>query len=260
MQLDGKFALITGAGSGIGRALAVEASKRGVTLALSGRRPEALAGTLALLDASKANIAIPADVTRAEDRAEIVAHLKERWGRLDVLVNNAGLIVGGALEKEHDGGLEQLVATNVTAPVALTRDLLPLLLAAQPSRVVNIGSVFGDIPFPLFSAYSATKFALRGFSDALRREFRDRGIGVTYAALRATKTEAADNLQNLISAIQPRLDDPAAVAAQIWTAVEKDAPNIYPHGPERLFVLLQRLFPGLIDAAVGKQMAKLIAG
>jgi len=58
---------------------------------------------------------------------------------------------------------------------------LPLLLAAQPSRVVNVGSMFGDIAFPLFAAYSASKFGLRGFSDALRREFRDRGVGVTYA-------------------------------------------------------------------------------
>ena len=260
MQLEGKFALITGAGSGIGRALAVEASKRGMTLALCGRRPDALAATLALLDATKTSIAIPADVTRAEDRAAIVARLKESWGRLDVLVNNAGVVAGGALERESDAGLERLIATNVTAPIALTRDLLPLLLAAQPSRVVNIGSMFGDIPFPLFTAYSATKFALRGFSDALRREFRDRGVGVTYAAPRATKTEAVDSLETLITSVQPRLDDPSAVAAEIWRAVEKDARSVYPTGPERIFTLLQRLFPSLIDNAVCKQMARQIAG
>src|SRR5208283_919027 len=260
MQLDGKFALVTGAGSGIGRALAVEGSKRGVTLAVCGRRADALAGTLALLDSSKAHIVIPADVTREEDRAAIVARLREAWGRLDVLVNNAGLVTGGALEKETDAALEQLFATNVTAPIALTRDLLPLLLAAQPSRVVNIGSMFGDVPFPLFAAYSATKFALRGFSEALRREFRDRGISVTYAAPRATKTEGVDALENLIAAMQPNLDDPAAVAARIWTAVEKGEASVYPGKVERLFVVLQRLFPAFVDSDVCKQMAKLIAG
>lgn len=259
MQLDGKFALITGAGSGIGRALAVEGSHRGMTVALCGRRADALAGTLALLDPSKAHIVIPADLTRAEDRAAIVARLKEAWGRLDVLVNNAGVVTGGALETEADAALEQLIATNVTAPIALTRDLLPLLLAAKPSRVVNIGSMFGDIPFPLFAAYSATKFALRGFSEALRREFRDRGISVTYAAPRATKTEAADALEKLIAAMQPRLDDPAAVAAQIWIAVEKGEASVYPGRAERFFVVLQRLFPALVNSAVCKQMAKLIA-
>jgi short-subunit dehydrogenase len=260
MQLEGKCVLITGAGSGIGRALAVEAAKRGMTVALCGRRVEALAGTAALLDPAKANLVIPADVTRADDRKAIGARLRESWGKLDVLVNNAGVVAGGALEKEEDAALEQLVATNVTAPIALTRELLPLLVAARPSRVVNIGSMFGDIPFPLFAAYSGTKFALRGFSDALRREFRDRGVGVTYAAPRATKTEAADALETLIAAMQPRLDDPAAVAAQIWAAVAQDAASVYPAGPERIFVVLQRLFPRLVDSAVCKQMAKLIAG
>ena len=120
--------------------------------------------------------------------------------------------------------------------------------------------MFGDIAFPLFAAYSASKFGLRGFSDALRREFRDRGVGVTYAAPRATKTEAVDSLQALITSVQPRLDDPSAVAADIWRAVEKDARSVYPTGPERMFILLQRLFPGLIDNAVCKQMARQIAG
>jgi short-subunit dehydrogenase len=260
MRLEGKCVLVTGAGSGIGRALAVEASKRGMTVALCGRRAEALAATAAMLDSSKANILIPADVTRADDRSTIVARLRESWRKLDVLVNNAGIITGGALENEGDLVLERLIATNVTSPISLTRDLLPLLVAARPSRVVNIGSMFGDIAFPLFAAYSATKFALRGFSDALRREYRDRGVGVTYAAPRATKTEAVDALETLITAVQPRLDDPAAVAAQIWRAVERDAASVYPPGPERIFVLLQRLLPRLVDSAVCKQMAKQIAG
>ncbi len=260
MQLEGKCVLVTGAGSGIGRALAIEASRRGMTVALCGRRSDALAETAALLDRTKAHVVIPGDVTRAEDRLMLRDRLHEEWGRLDVLVNNAGIIEAGRLERLTDAALEQTIATNVTAPMALTRDMLPLLLAANPSRVVNIGSVFGDIPYPLFAVYSATKFALRGFSIALRREFRDRGVGVTYAAPRATKTDAADALEALIAAMQPRLDDPTTVAGRIWRAVEVDADSVYPAGAERIFVLLQRLFPGLVDRAVSKQMARLIAG
>jgi short-subunit dehydrogenase len=259
MQLEGKCVLVTGAGSGIGRALALEASRRGMTVALCGRRSDALAETAALLDRTKAHVVIPGDVTRAEDRHMLRDRLHGEWGRLDVLVNNAGIIEAGPLEHLSDAALEQTIATNVAAPMALTRDMLPLLLAAKPSRVVNIGSVFGDIPYPLFAVYSATKFALRGFSIALRRELWDRGVGVTYAAPRATKTEAADALESLIVAIQPRLDDPAVVAGQIWRAVEVDADSVYPAGAERIFVLLQRLFPGLVDRVVSKQMARLIA-
>jgi len=260
MRLKGKCVLITGAGSGIGRALAVEAARRGMTVALCGRRADALAETAALLGAGAAHIVIQADVTGPDDRRMLVNRIRERWGKLDVLINNAGIVPGGAVESLTDDALDLVLATNVTAPIALTRDLLPLLLAAQPSRVVNVGSMFGDIAFPLFAAYSASKFGLRGFSDALRREFRDRGVGVTYAAPRATKTEAVDSLEALITSVQPRLDDPSAVAAEIWRAVEKDARSVYPTGPERMFILLQRLFPGLIDNAVCKQMARQIAG
>ena len=192
MQLKGKCVLITGAGSGIGRALAVEAARRGMTVALCGRRADALAQTAALLGAGTAHIVIQADVTRPDARRMLVDRIRERWGKLDVLINNAGIVAGGAVESLNDDALERVLATNVTAPIALTRDLLPLLLAGRPSRVVNVGSMFGDIAFPLFAAYSASKFGLRGFSDALRREFRDRGVGVTYAAPRATKTEAVE--------------------------------------------------------------------
>ena len=164
MRLKGKCVLITGAGSGIGRALAVEAARRGMTVALCGRRADALAETAALLGAGAAHIVIQADVTGPDDRRMLVNRIRERWGKLDVLINNAGIVPGGAVESLTDDALELVLATNVTAPIALTRDLLPLLLAAQPSRVVNVGSMFGDIAFPLFAAYSASKFGLRGFS------------------------------------------------------------------------------------------------
>jgi short-subunit dehydrogenase len=259
MRLEGRCVLVTGAGSGIGRALAIEASRRGMAVALCGRRPDALAETAALLDQTKAHLVVPGDVTRTEDRQMLRDRLHDAWGRLDVLVNNAGIIEAGPLERVTDAALEQTIATNVTAPMALTRDMLPLLLAARRARVVNVGSVFGDIPYPLFTVYSATKFALRGFSIALRRELRDRGVGVTYAAPRATKTVAADALADLITAMQPRLDDPAIVAEQIWRAVARDADSVYPPGAERIFVLLQRLFPGVVDRAISKQMARFIA-
>jgi short-subunit dehydrogenase len=148
-----------------------------------------------------------------------------------------------------------MMATNVIAPLALTREMLPLLRRAMPSRVVNVGSMFGDIPYPLFAAYSASKFALRGLSIALRRELRGYGVGVTYAAPRATKTEAARVLDPLIEPMQMRMDNPAQVATQIWRAVIKDSDSVYATGPERLFVLVQRLLPRLIDRAIAAQMA-----
>ncbi len=133
--------------------------------------------------------------------------------------------------------------------------MLPLLRRAAPSRIVNVGSIFGDIAYPLFAAYSASKFALRGSSIALRRELKPFGIGVTYAAPRATKTGAAQAYGALFEPLQMRMDEPAVVAEQIWRAVAKDSDSTYAKGPERLFVLAQRLFPGLVDRAIAAQLA-----
>ncbi len=251
MQPEARRVLITGGGSGIGRALALEAARRGMQVAICGRRPEPLHDTARRLG-DGAGPVIVADITEASDRARVVRTLTEGWGGLEVLVNNAGLVHGGDVALTGDAALEATFQTNVLAPMALTRDLRPLLMAARPSRVVNIGSVFGEIAYPGFAAYSASKFALRGFSSALRREWAKAGIGVTYAAPRATRTDAAAAFDAMIAAGGMRLDDPAKVAAAIWQAVEAGSDEVHPAGMERLFLLVQRLAPQLIDRALAR--------
>lgn len=255
MQLKGKLALVTGAGSGIGRELAVEAARRGMTVALMGRRADALQETLAMMDRRRRHVALPGDVTDPETRVALRHYIERWWGRLDVLVNNAGVVCVGPLARTSDAELERLMATNVIAPAALIRELLPLLHKAAPSRVVNVGSMFGDIAYPLFGAYSASKFGLRGLSMALRRELKEFGVGITYAAPRATNTDAAGAFERLIGPLQMRIDAPEKVARDIWGAVARDADSVYAKGPERLFVLVQRLFPQLVDRSVESQMA-----
>ncbi|MGD0635456.1 MAG: SDR family NAD(P)-dependent oxidoreductase [Beijerinckiaceae bacterium] len=257
MPRESKRALITGAGSGIGRALAVEAASRGIRVALTGRRQDPLDATARLIVGQVETLTIPADVTIGSDRRALVANIAARWGALDFLFNNAGVVEGGPVKASGDEALERVFATNVIAPIALARDFLPLMLRAKPARVVNIGSVFGDIPYPGFAAYSASKFALRGFSTALRREWAEAGIGVTYAAPRATRTEAAAAFSALIEATKMTLDPPELVARQIWDAVERGDQSVYPRGAERVFVLIQRLFPRLVDRALAKQTAAL---
>jgi NAD(P)-dependent dehydrogenase (short-subunit alcohol dehydrogenase family) len=255
MQLDGRRALITGAGSGIGRALAIEASRLGMTVALCGRRAEALYATLSQMAPNGRHLRLRGDITDPAVRRGLRDYLWRHWGGLDVLVNNAGIVAVGPLTHTTDAELERVMATNVTAPAALSREMMPLLRRAAPSRIVNVGSMFGDIAYPLFAPYSASKFALRGLSIALRREFKTFGIGVTYAAPRATRTDAAQAFDPLVEPMQMRIDDPATVAAYIWQAVTRDADSAYAKGTERLFVLLQRLLPKLVDRAIGTQMA-----
>ena len=247
MLPEQKLVLVTGAGSGIGRALCVEAANRGMTVALCGRRQEALETSRALLGAGAGHLVIPADITRPEDRRVIVDRIKSERGALDILINNAGIVEGGSLETFDDDALARTFQTNVMAPMALTRDLMPLLVAAKPSRVVNVGSIFGDIGYPEFTCYSATKFALRGFSMALRREWKRKGISVTYAAPRATRTDAAVAFADLIAKTKMTMDSPEQVARQIWRAVASGHDSVYAPAPERVYVLVQRLFPRAID-------------
>ena len=190
MQLEGKRALITGAGSGIGRALAIEASRRGMTVALCGRRADALYETLSQMAPGNGHLRLRGDITDPAVRRGLRDYLWQHWGGLDVLVNNAGARRRRSAGSHDDAELERVMVTNVVAPLALSREMLPLLRRAMPSRIVNVGSMFGDIAYPLFATYSASKFALRGLSIAMRRELKPYGIGVTYAAPRATKTES----------------------------------------------------------------------
>jgi short-subunit dehydrogenase len=181
-----------------------------------------------------------------------VDRIRSERGALDVLINNAGIVEGGPLETFDDDALARTFQTNVMAPMALTRDLMPLLIAAKPSRVVNVGSIFGDIGYPDFTCYSAAKFALRGFSIALRREWKRKGIGVTYAAPRATRTDAAVAFAGLIAKTKMSMDSPEQVARQIWRAIASGQDSVYAPAPERLYVLIQRLFPRVIDWSLSR--------
>lgn len=238
-------ALITGAGSGIGRALAIKAARDGYDLVLVGRRRAQLEDTAGLAGASGARI-VEADITTAQGRQAIAEAVD---ARLDLLVNNAGRLCVGRLTDMDDDALAQTIGTNLTAALQLTRDLIPALTIAQ-GRIVNIGSMFGMIAFPYFTAYSATKFALRGMSDALRRELGEYGISVTYIAPRATRTPAQSHFAHLVEPFGMKLDEPDRVARRAWAGIKAGKTTVYPGMGERLFAYVQALFPALIDMAL----------
>lgn len=260
MRPDAKIALITGAGSGIGRALAIQAAALGIETILVGRRPEALSATASLLPGTAKAHILPADITEPADRAAIVDFIRDRFGRLDFLVNNAGSVAVGPFETMPEADFDRLLTVNLIAPAALIRLALPLLRHASAGRIVNVGSMFGDIAFPRFASYSATKFGLRGLSDGLRRELAADGIGVTYAAPRATKTPAADSFDALTKPMGMVLDAPEDIARKIWTAVLAGKPRVFPGRGERVATILQAMLPKLLDghiAGLEKKVRKL---
>jgi len=201
---------------------------------------------------------LPLDLADPEARASIYARVMDLSGRLDLLVNNAGVVEAGPISLQDDDVWRTMVEVNLLAPMSITRSLLPLLRASGQGRVVNVGSMFGDIGFPFFAAYSATKFGMRGWSEALRRELADQGVGVTYCAPRGTRTPAADGFACYVKAFSMRLDPPETVAQRLADGITNDVRDIYPRGPERFFLLVQRLLPGLVDSGLRDQTRRAV--
>jgi short-subunit dehydrogenase len=193
MQLSGRVAAITGAGSGIGRALAQVLAARGCRLALADIHAAGLADTVATLPASAAASSHVFDVAERDAAAAWPAAVLAAHGRVDLLVNNAGVALGGTFEMVSEADFDWLMQINFHAPVRLTRAFLPHLRASDDARLVNISSVFGLIAPAEQTAYCASKFALRGFSNALRHELEGSTVGVTVVHPGGVATQIARN-------------------------------------------------------------------
>jgi NAD(P)-dependent dehydrogenase (short-subunit alcohol dehydrogenase family) len=172
MSTDDRVWLITGASSGFGRALAEAALSRGDRVVAAARRTDALAD----LASSERVHVVALDVTDAAQRAAAVSESLERFGRIDVLVNNAGRTQVGAIEETTDEELRALFDLHFFAPAALTRAVLPHMRERGGGAIVQMSSVGGQVTAPGFGAYCATKFALEAFTETLRDEVAGFGI------------------------------------------------------------------------------------
>ena len=172
MKRDGRVWLITGASSGFGRAIADAALARGDSVVATSRRTDALDD---LAGDERAHV-LALDVTDAGQRDAAVAKAIERYGRIDVLVNNAGRTQVGAVEETSDDELRSLFELHFFAPAALTRAVLPHMREQGRGAIVQMSSVGGQVTAAGFGAYCATKFALEGFTETLRDEVAGFGI------------------------------------------------------------------------------------
>jgi len=179
---------------------------------------------------------------------------------IDMLINNAGISDFAPLEEQQPETICQMIHTNLLAPILLTQSLLPLLKMARAGMVINIGSTFGTIGYPGFSAYSATKFGLRGFTEALRRELGDSTISVRYLSPRATRTDMNSDIVNEMNcALGNATDTPEQVAVALKLLITGKKQSLYLGWPEKLFVRINSLFPSLVDGAIAKQLSTILA-
>ncbi|GEP35878.1 putative short-chain dehydrogenase/reductase [Nocardioides szechwanensis] len=195
--LDGKVVVITGAGSGIGRALALDLARRGSLLAISDVDEAGLAETVEQVKAAGVS-EVRSDRLDVADRAAFTAYaaaVAEHFGRVNVIINNAGVALAGDLEELTYDDLDWIVGINFWGVVHGTKEFLPHLIASGDGHVVNLSSLFGLISMPGQSAYNATKYAVRGMTEALREEMLVAGhaVGVTAVHPGGIKTAIARN-------------------------------------------------------------------
>jgi short-subunit dehydrogenase len=249
-ELVGRVAIVTGASSGIGTATAVACGRAGMRVALAARRADRLAAVAARVTAAGGQArVVPTDVgDRAAVRA-LVDGTVGAWGRLDVLVNNAGVGILATVEQTTPEEFERLVRVNYLGAVHGVLAALPHMRRQGAGHVVNVASVVGKRASPFRAAYVASKFALVGFSEALRMELRGTGIHVTCVCPIGTATEFHDVEPNRLGV--PGRGGPIQsaehVARAILRALRRPRAEVHPYPPARLLFLANALAPGLVD-------------
>ena len=254
MNLQSKRILVTGAAGGIGRLVCLKLAGKGGDLLLADRPGEALYALKTEIEKAGGKAQLLHTNLLEEGAGERLAQAAQDAGGVDVLVNMAGIMSFRLFQNEKADNLQRMWQVNVIAPMQLTRALLPAMVVRGSGRIVNIGSIFGSIAFVGFTTYSANKFAIRGFSEALRRELEGTGVEVSYIAPRYTKTPInAGAAARMSEALKMNMDEPEVVSTLIVRAIERDVKDYYIGFPESLFVRINAIFPRLVDGAMRKQ-------
>jgi len=260
--------IVTGASSGIGEATARAFGRVGDRVVLVARRVDRLQQVAAGLPDS---LVVPADLSKSEDIARVAAEVLARYGRVDVLVNNAGLGKYDWLERLPEEDIRTEVQVNLLAPILLTRAVLPAMQAQGRGVVINVASVAGKIGTPTMSIYNAAKFGLGGFSEALRREVGPQGIHVcviypgpvvgTELGARRTKGTGLTAVSARFRRLPGLQTNTQRVARAIVGLADRPRPRLVIPTLYGVAIALNALFPSLIDRVVSRaaQRARALA-
>jgi short-subunit dehydrogenase len=255
-NLSGRRALVTGASSGIGRALSIELARRGADIVLLARREDRLAEVAAeICRLGRRAVPVVGDVTDPAARRRALDSSRGELGGLDILVNNAGIGAHGRFADADPARLRPIFEVNFFAPVELIREAVPLLRDGRQSIVVNVGSILGLRGAPHKSEYSASKFALHGFSEAIRPELAQLGIDVLVVAAGPTDTEHFETLLEERGEMpwgNPPRKPAEIVARSVVRSIERGRHEVITHWTGWMWVFLNRLSPRLVDRIMAR--------
>ncbi|MDT8437585.1 MAG: SDR family oxidoreductase [Wenzhouxiangellaceae bacterium] len=245
-RLAGRRVILTGAGGGIGSALATILIEQGARLMLLGRNPEALAQQARTLGAGTGHAVL--DLRHADQLDALPGRVAQQLGAADTLVHCAGAGHFGPFEACRPDDIERLIEVNLTGPIRLTHALLPMLLKQPSPQLVLVGSALGRIGYPGQATYCASKAGLHRFGEAIRREYRDQGLRVVHVAPRATATAFNSTAQQATNRRLKVAEDPTdRVAHAIVEAMTRNRIETVLGFPEWLATRLNQWMPGLFD-------------
>ncbi len=254
--LEGARVIVTGASSGIGGALARALNRAGAHLVVTARREDRLRLLVAdLRERGPVVVQCAGDITSPRVRQSVLEAARLELGGLDILVNNAGVGGVGPFASASEQRLRQIMEVNFFAPVELIRSALPLLSGGKNPLIVNISSVLGHRAVPQKSEYCASKFALHGFSDALRAELAGQGMDVLLVSPSTTQSEFFDHLlENTATRRVPSVGrmTPERVARQTLCAMRRGRHEIILSPSGKLLVWLDRLAPPLVNRLLAR--------
>jgi len=257
MQLKNKRILLTGATGGIGQPIAKLLAQKGAILALVGRDSVKLNILKDEIESAGGKaFCVTADLNTAGTTERIANEVKLLLGDIDILINNAGVLDFIALEDQSDARIADMIHTNAIAPIQLTRAVIGNFQAKNQGHFVFIGSIFGSLGFPHFATYCASKFAVHGFSQALRRELVNTKIGVTYIAPRGISTAMNDaNIVAMSAKAGNKMDAPETVAKIVVKALESEKQEVFIGQPQSFFAWLNGVTPKFVNMGLKKQTA-----
>ncbi|MBM3983406.1 MAG: SDR family oxidoreductase [Planctomycetes bacterium] len=262
-KLNGLRVLVTGSSQGIGRALVVEAAKRGCKVLAAARSQPLLDELAAEVRAAGGTVAtVAADVTKPDDRAAMVEAAQRHFGGMDVLVNNAGIGATGHFMDSEPDVLRQIFETNFFGLTETTRAFLPMLKQGTTPAIVNISSVVGKRALPARALYSASKFAVMGFSEAIRAELAKDNIDVLVVSPGLTQTNFSKNMLEQKARMQMdhmRGMTSEEVAVATLRAIERGTLDTTLTFKGKLLVLVNRFAPWIVDFFARKKVRELFA-
>lgn len=247
--------IVTGASSGIGRALAVELAGHGARLVLVARRREKLVSLTAEIADPQQVDAVVGDVAESSTRRQALDTCQRNYGGLDILVNNAGVGALGRFEDATPDRLRRIMEVNFFAAAEFAREAFPLLRQGRDPLLVNVSSILGHRAAPRNSEYCASKFALQGLSESLRAEWTRHGIGVLVVSPGSTRTEFGENLlEDQIEAPLPSRPHTSAeeVAKLAVRAMQRRRNEVVPSFTGRLLLWANRIAPRAVDRAMNR--------